>query len=319
MRDVELIPPRPGAHQAGTVRLLRVFADLAGTPARAGLLTDWVERPEAAGEGVDRRHYGLKYDAYLTRSDAGVAWGVAVNDRYEGRASLERATERLIARLPGDYDLAAARAIEQRFGHPGASTTIAVGFDRPDRPPRLKVYLQEESWDAGLATLGELAEHTGARLPDWLPAHTRAGVATVGLLPDGTLRLKAYVGGPDPVALVAGAPAGVQGLGRSMATASPAPDGWYYLTIRFDPDGWRFAVNKIYNAVQLGFTRDGAGIDGAWDDVAGLFEAAGQGPTLAALRRALPPGLRVVPTATAVEDGGRSVDVYCGAWELGPR
>jgi hypothetical protein len=66
--------------------------------------------------------------------------------------------------------------------------------------------------------------------------------------------------------------------------------------------------------VALGFTRGGAGLSSAWADVAGLFAAAGQ--TLSALQETLAglQGVRVVPTATALEGGGASADVYCGAW-----
>ena len=307
--DVELIPPEPGAHLAGTRRLLEQFERRAGGHPWSGPLDVWLDRAEAVPRRVAPQELGLKYDCYLARSPGGAAWGIAVNDRYEGRASLEAATERLLSELPGTYDLSRARDIEKRFGHPGASTTIAVGFDHPQRPPRLKVYLQEEQWGAGLGTLGEVADFLGLGLPDWIGRDTRAGVATVGLLPDGEVRLKAYVGGPDPRALVAGGP---ELLGRAMAESSPS-EGWYYLTIRFDPGGWRYAVNKIYNAVQLGFTHDGAGIPGAWDDVSRLFARAGQDLSL---RGELPDDLRVVPTATAIEAEGRSVDVYCAAWEV---
>lgn len=302
--DVELVPPEPGAHQRGTLELLRSFEAIAGGHPHASALYAWLERPEAIGRNVLPKDYGLKYDAYLTRGSS-TAWGVAVNDRYEGRASLEAATARLVSTLPGTYDFSEARRIEECFGHAGSSTTIAVGFDHPDRPPRLKVYLQEERWGEGIAPIGEIAD----RIPDWIDPDTRAGVVTLGLLADGSLRRKVYLGGPDPVGLVAGGPPEVQELGRAMAEASPMEDGYYYLTIRFDPGGWRFAVNKIYNAVQLGFTRDGAGIEAAWADVRGLFERAG-----AALVQL--PDLRVVPTATAIEDGGRSVDVYCAAWSV---
>lgn len=309
MRDVELIPPPPGAHQAGTLELLRAFERIAGEQAYSSALYRWVERPEAIGHGVPRHKYGLKYDAYLTRG-SGTAWGLAVNDRYEGRASLEAATDRLVAELGGAYSFDEARAIEAKYGHPGASTTIAVGFDSPTGLPRLKVYLQEESWGTGIASVGELV---GDRVPGWLDPGTRAGVVTVGLLGDGSVRLKVYLGGPDPMGLVAGAPSEVVGLARAMEAGSPMGEGWYYLTIRVGPDGCRYAVNKIYNAVQLGFTRDGAGIEAAWDDVRGLFAVAGQDAEVDRLRSGLD-GLRVVPTATAIEDGGRSVDVYCAAW-----
>ena len=306
MRDVELHPPPPGAHQRGTLTLLRTFEEIAGGNPYAEALYRWLERPEAIGKGVPRNQYGLKYDAYLTRG-SGTAWGLTVNDRYEGRASLEAATERLIAELPGTYDLSAAAEIERRFGHPGASTTIAVGFDHPDRPPRLKVYLQEETWGTGIAPLKDIVS-----APDWI-ADARAGVVTLGLLSDGTMRVKAYLGGADPHGLVAGGPAELGALADAMAAGSPMGDGWYYLTIRLGAEP-RYAVNKIYNAVQLGFTRDGAGIEAAWADVRGLFDRAGQAAELDALRAALPAELTVVPTATAIEDGGRSVDVYCAAW-----
>lgn len=313
--DVELVPPEPRAHLRGTVELLGVFRDLSGGHRDADALFALVDRPESVPAQVERRQFGLKYDCYLARSAAHSAWGIAINDRFEGRASLDAATADFVAGLPGTYDYDQARRIEERFADPGASTTVAVGFDHPDRPPRLKVYLQEELWGTGLATLGELAEETGVSLPSWLDSGTRTGVATVGLLADGTVRLKTYLGGSDPIGLARSAPAEVQALAAAMASSSPAGEGWYYLTIRFDPSGWRYAVNKIYNAVQIGFTRDGGGVDAAWADVGGLFEHAGQLPWLTSLRADFSGRLRVVPTATAVE-AGPSVDVYCAAWEL---
>ena len=81
----------------------------------------------------------------------------------------------------------------------------------------------------------------------------------------------------------------------------------------------RYSANKIYNHVQVGFTRGGEGIPAAWADVGALFAAAGQTATLARLRADLAgiAGLRVVPTASALDAGGRQADGYCGAWAVG--
>ena len=81
----------------------------------------------------------------------------------------------------------------------------------------------------------------------------------------------------------------------------------------------RYAINKIYEPVQLGFADGGADLPHGWEDVRRLFAIAGRAALLDALRADLRevPRLRVVPTATALEDECRSADVYCAAWEVG--
>ena len=94
--------------------------------------------------------------------------------------------------------------------------------------------------------------------------------------------------------------------------------GYYYLTVRPGPDGAQYAMNKIYNTIQLGFINEGSELAAAWDDVAQLFAAADQLPQLHRLQQRWngQENLRVVPTATALEDGGKSVDIYCAAWDV---
>ena len=308
----EVIAPGPRAHLAGTLLLVEAFRD---PHPDAAALVALLNRPGVLPTQVDREQHAVKYDCYVARGDSS-AWGVTLNDRYEGAQSLGAATRAFIDALDGAYDLAQVTAAQTAFG--GATSTVAIGFDSSDRPPRIKVYLQEDRWGEGVTTLRDFAAQTGAACPPWLDPGTEIGVVTVGLTADGRAALKAYIGGPSPIDLTAAGPAEVVALGAAMAESSPMADGWYYLTIRFDGDGWRYAMNKVYNVVQIGWTLDGQRIPAAWVDVASLFERAGQTPELTALRARIDAleGVRVIPTATAIEDGGRSVDVYCAAWTL---
>ena len=70
-------------------------------------------------------------------------------------------------------------------------------------PPRLKIYLQEDRWGAGVcraAALGAAAAALGLTLPAWLPPEAVIGVVAMDLLPDGgslerTVRPKRVVEG----------------------------------------------------------------------------------------------------------------------------
>ena len=123
---------------------------------------------------------------------------------------------------------------------------------------------------------------------------------------------KLYLGGETPQLAASDSPREAQRLASAMATASPLSPAWYYLTIRLDPGvPERTAINKIYNAVH------DQRIKAAWRDVVSLFSQAGQRTAVLSLLRELEPlhSLHVAPTATALEDGGQSADVYCAAWK----
>lgn len=310
--------PGPRAHLAGTLALLQAFHRLAGGHRHAEALFQLLDHPDALPERVDRHEHALKYDCYLARSDRGVAWGVAVADRWEPGA-LDGRIEAFARALGGSFRLDLLPGLRQVVAAP--VTTLAVGFDAPDRPPRLKVYLQEDPWAAGVSTRAALEPHLpalapGCSFPPWLEAHRAIGVVTWELMADGAVGLKVYLGGASPEEVVRGVPGDASALARAMREASPLAGTFYYLTVRLRPGAPpRVAVNKIYNPVQLGFTPGPPGLAAAWEDVRGLFRHAGRGQDLEGMLRAvLRPGLRVVPTATAIEEGGRSVDVYCGAW-----
>jgi len=305
-----VVAPGPRAHLAGTLALLEAFRS---PHPDADALWGLLDRPERLPEQVPPEKHAVKYDCYVARGDK-TAWGVTLNDRFEGPQSLGAATRAFIDRLDGDYDPSHIAAAQSAFR--GATSTVAVGFDDPVQPPRIKVYIQEDRWGEGVTNLATFAKETGSALPAWLDAETVVGVVTVGLRSDGSSALKAYIGGPSPTALTQSAPEEVRMLGAAMAEASPMGNAWYYLTIRFDGGSWRYAMNKIYNTVQIGWTRDGEAIPRAWDDVASLFDRAGRADALAELRGRVDAlaGIRVVPTATAIEDGGTSADVYCAAW-----
>ncbi len=314
------IPP-PRSHLEGTLALLDVLERVTGGHRDVHRLRDWLGHPEALPVEVASERNSLKYDAYLTRSREGSAWGLAVCDRYErGRLPWQD----LVEALGTSYRLTLADDLLAALPAP-ASTTLGVGFDRSDRLPRLKVYLQEERWGDGLVSadwmrrrLAELAPVLA--LPDWMAPDQVLGVLTVEGLPDGSNGVKVYVGGPTPAAAASGAPQPVQDLADQMTAASILPGGWYYLTVRLRPgQPHRYALNRIYNPVQLGFAEGPPTLEDAWADVARQFRVAGQADALTELRAAFAAcaDVRVVPTATALEDGGRSVDVYVAAWALG--
>lgn len=309
--------PGPRAHRAGTLALLARFAALAGRPAALAPLAPLFGRAHDLPAEVPVERRTLKYDAYLAPNPAGLAWGVAVADRHE-EATFPARVAAFVAGLAAPYDLAGAEVLRARLPRAAPALCLAVGFDRPDAPPRLKLYLQEERWGEGLATRAELDAALGPlglALPDWLAPDRTIGVLTVEMLAGGGLRAKAYLGGHGADALADGAPAEVRALAARMARVCPLP-GYHYVTVRLGGERVRYAVNKIYNHVQLGFTERG-GLDAAWAEVGALFAAAGREEAFAGLRAALADleGVRVVPTATALEADG--ADVYCGAWWMG--
>lgn len=327
MKDVPLDVPGPRAHLRGTLRLLERFAGLSGAvldPSLVGLLG----APHLLPLDVPQEARGLKYDAYLSPGPAGLAWGVAIGDRWE-QVAFRRRAEAWIAASPVADRLVAAQAVGAALAGASPAFTLAVGYDAPGRPPRIKVYFQEERWQTGVATAAALRGllprlAPGCVLPDWIPGDRAVGVVTVELLSGtsglhGGMGVKVYLGGPVAGDCAQGGPPEAMDLMRTLATASPAPGGWYYLTVRMRPgEAVRYSANKIYNPVSTGFTQNGAGLPAAWADVAGLFAVAGQSDTLERLRVDLLecPDLRVVPTATALDAGARQADVYGGAWDL---
>lgn len=294
------VPP-PRAHHRGTVGLVERIARLGGgethLPALRDLLGDASELPER-GDG------GLKFDAYLARGATRRAWGLTVNSRWDARA-LDR-FEAFARRWDAGYAWDRVGPLWDRLG---GVLTLGVGFDAPDRPPRLKLYVQEDAWGAGVLDAAEAAALTGRDLPSWVSG--RLGVVTLELHAGGATSWKVYVGGATPELAVHSAPEPVQRLARRLARLCPLQPSWTYATIRLG-DEPRYALNKIYD-----HTRALAGPASApWRDVASLFSGAGRSAELEALLREIRgmPGVRVLPTATAVEDDGGSVDVYCAAW-----
>ncbi len=313
--------PGPRAHLAGTLRVFDALAAAAPHP-RAAALRAWLDRPSALPAQVPAEDRTLKYDMYFTQSPVGTAWGLAASDRYEG----DRWPIDALAAEMGGHPLGPARRLRARLRAPTPPAPMwaaAVGFGSPSAPPRLKLYLQEERWGAGLGPLPEvraaLAEELGVELPEWV--RDAPGVITVEPRIGAPALAKLYLGGAAARDPGPGAPAEVADLTRALDAACARPGGWTYLTVRLDPEGRppRVALNHIYNHVQVGFKDGGAGLAPAWAEVRQLFAGAGHAAALDALRaRVEAPGLRVVPSAVAVEDGGRSVDAYFAAWALPP-
>ena len=311
--------PSPEAHRRGTLRTFDRFEAIAGphpdSPRVRMLLAR--EAPVEAPARPDEN--SLKYDLYLTRRpDGGFAWGATVNDRWEGEA-LYREVE-ILAEEWG-IDLGGWARLREAVSGAGPALTVAVGMDAPERPPRLKLYLQEDVWAAGVGDPRGLAPALagavpGCELPGWLESDRPVGVLTLVLCPGGPGGLKAYLGGATPQDAARGAPAEIRELADRFARLCPLPRSWYYLTIRMEPgQPHRYAINKIYNHVLVGFEGGAGLLDQAWDEVERLFAAAGTPGRTAALRDG-GGEVVVVPTASAWESGGRSADVYCGSWAL---
>ncbi len=318
-------PPTPRAHLRGTLKLLRHLAARSGGHPLTDAVWAFLDRPADLPEKVPREDAGLKYDAYIATTPRGRAWGVAVSDRYEGPAMLPHVST-LVDRLGGNYQLDVALDLNRQLTK-RADVVVAVGFDAPDRPPRLKLYLQEDPWNTGLGTVRERLDWIrsvvpSTRMPDWC-LDRQIGVAAVTLMPDGQRQLKLYFGGPTPLEAAAGAPPHAAALAQAMDHASPMSGGWYYLTLRTSSgQPHRYAINKIYNPIQQGFAVGESRSLAAWSDVERLFDHAGTRPTLSALYASLR-GQNIValPTATALEGSGPGdeTDVYLAAWDLQPR
>ena len=309
--------PPPRAHLEGTLQLLKRLEAVSGRHPCAPPLWSFLNRPQDLPRHVQPELATFKYDAYLACRPNHLAWGVAVSDRFEGIGMLPP-LKQLITDMGGQYDLQPALSLREALGR--GELVVSVGFDHPTQPPRIKLYLQETTWGAGLGCSDILHPMLTQAAPDCvLPpwcADRDVGVVTVSLHPDGHRQLKVYFGGPSPAAAAAGAPASVQPLVRQMTTTSPLRGGWYYLTVRCLPGArWRYAINKIYNPVQIGFTTEQPGPSEAWNDVASLFQQAGTHENLNALYRALRgSGLLALPTATALEGQGDQTDIYLAAW-----
>ncbi len=308
--------PSPRAHLDGTLALVERFAALAGGHPELPRLRALLDRPAALPEAVPPRRNALKYDAYLASGEAGTAWGVTINDRYEPEA-LRAALEPVAAAWGAPLDR--LLPLQAALADADPVLTVAAGFDAADRPPRLKLYLQEDRWGAGVASAGELTgllEPLGCRIPAWISHDRRIGVVTLQFR--GTeASAKAYLAGSTAALAAAGSPA--EDLADRFAALCPMP-GYYYLTLRMDPGAPpRYAINKIYNPAHIAFEQPRLWSI-AWKEVRGLFAAAGRTDTFEAIdavaRELGREGVAVVPTATAFEDDGRSADLYCAAWRI---
>lgn len=301
--------PAPDAHRRGTLACFDRFAELAGGHPAAAATRSLLARESPTLSPSQADSNSLKYDLYL----APEGWGATVNDRWEGRRLLDDV--RVLAARWG-HDLAPFDQVAGLLGG-DPQLTVSVGLDVGQSVPRLKFYLQEEYWQGsvtGRAGVLAAAQALGCDVPDWLPDRA-VGVVTVVLRPGGATGLKAYLGGGTPAEAARGAPGEARALADSMAHVCPQSGGWYYLTVRMDPgEPVRCAINKIYNHSRIGFDRPDL-LDAAWAEVGDLFESAGRGPSFVRLREALKaPGVVGVPTASALEGGGRSADVYVGSW-----
>ena len=310
-------PPGPRAHLAGTLALIERLAAIAGGHPELSRLRALLDRPEALPVAVPANLNGLKYDAYLASGAGGTAWGVTINDRYEPEA-LRVALAPVAAAWGADLDR--LLPFQAALASAAPVLTVAAGFDAPDRPPRLKLYLQEDRWGQGLASAAEirsLLAPMGCELPAWIEPDQPVGVVTLQFR-GGVASGKAYLGGAQAVEAAAGSP--VEDLAAEFAALCPMP-GYYYLTVRMDPGREPgYAINKIYNPAQIAFERPRLWAV-AWREVRALFEAAGRSESFEALDAVAADlgreGIAVVPTATAFEAAGRSADMYCAAWRTG--
>ena len=303
--------PSPRAHLTASLRL---FDALAGEQDRwPGLevVRRWLARPRSLPASAPG---GLKLDGYRTAS-GGSAWGMTCNDRWEGRA-FWRVVEGLAEELDGNWALEPLRRVREELT--GASVTLGVGFDAPGRPPRLKVYFQEPSWRQGVGSVAE-ARGLVAGVPDGLPDEMSVGVVAASLDAAGGLAWKLYLGSEDASELAEQAggwlPERVDelaALARCLEQTADSP--FTYLTLRLGAGAPRVALNPIYEVTPQ--WEQTACREQAWAEVRSLLELAGRGAAwseLEALQQDLSDVL-LLPTATAIEDGGHSTDVYVAAF-----
>ena len=318
--------PSPRAHLAASLALFDQLAYTAGgvnAYPGASRWRDLLARPRALPASVPAEQNGLKMDGYITRSEHRASWGLACNDRWEGRAFWRVA--RTFAEISTEdgltYDVDSVARLRDALGT--SSLTLSVGFDTPGHPPRLKLYLQEAVQGTGIATVAQLRTLDpllpGSRVPAGLPDDRSVGVLTIDLGSDGSRAAKLYLGGADPWALAKEVGAAVPERAEELAglaagvEAAELPSGYAYVTLRLGEGAPRVALNPIFDVHRLGFS-DPSSLDEAWRGVQRLFRAAGKDPEeLAELRAALP-ALRLVPTAAALERDGTSADVYIAAW-----
>jgi len=319
MNRPRLEHPPPHLHLAGTLDLVRRIASLSTPHPCLPAVLRLLDRPETLPESIVPEADALKYDVYRSEGARAAAWGLTINDLHE-RDGWHAEVERFVASLPGKYALSVARTL--RDSAPANFTyTLGIGFDDPVAPPRLKLYLQEARWnqsrlDASRVS-GWLAHVApGCVLPNWIAPDRAVGVVTLELFPDERTRFKIYLGGESALAAAAGAPLEVERLAQALDTACPLAGLFHYVTVRLAPgEPPRYALNKIYNS-SVAWTDDGGeGLRAAWGDVERLFDRVGRAAAFRDLEAALSsPGLKVAPTATAIEDEARSADLYCAAW-----
>ena len=299
------------AHRAGTEVLLAALLDELGARSFESVLLGWMGDAAALPDGPDP---GLKHDVYLARTPAGRAWGLATNQRWEpGPRELFERSCRLAGAL-GNYDLDFARRVIDRLSRPGVDLCVSVGFD-PGRPsPRIKFYLQEERWGAGLVggeAWSELARSWGVPAPEGVdPA-----VLTLVLHEGGGRDWKIYVGAA--LAEDAARSLGEEAvrLAETLARSCPLQPAWHYVTLRLQGGAPAVAVNRIVDHVYWGLLAPPGRRALAWTEAEALIRHGGAGGTWAFWTRVRGlDGLLVVPTALALEAGG--ADLYAGAWAV---
>jgi hypothetical protein len=320
MKTGKVEHPPPRSHLSGTLDLIDRLAALAPASPYLAHVRRLLDRPDVLPEFVAPTADNLKYDVYCSEGPSGGAWGVTINDCHE-QDSWFGEVERFVLALSANYRLPLARALYDS-APAGSRFTLGIGFDHPEMPPRLKLYLQEARWARSALTAADVAHFLesnapGYALPAWISRERAIGVFAVELLPDDKARFKLYVGGRTARAAAQGAPEEVTELARIMDETCPLPALWHYVTVRLSlREPPRHALNKIYNPVEVRADKTGQALAAAWHDVELLFARAGRKSSFQRLSELLraAPELYVVPTATALEDQGRSADVYCAAW-----
>lgn len=302
--------PSPRAHLAASVRLFDALA--AGGEERwpgVEVVRRWLARPQSLPASAPG---GLKLDGYRTAA-GGSAWGMTCNDRWEGRA-FWRVVEGLAEELDGDWAMEPLRRVRQAL--PGASVTLGAGFDAPGRGPRLKVYFQEPSWRQGVASV-EAARALVPGVPQGLPGDLEVGVVAASLDRAGGLVWKLYLGGEDASVLAERArrwlPERADELATLAACLTRTPP-FTYLTLRLGAGAPRVALNPIYEVTPQ--WEQAAQRDRVWAQVRSLLASAGQAAAWRELESLAAEwkDVLLLPTATAIEDGGRSADVYVAAF-----
>lgn len=244
-------------------------------------------------------------------SRPGAGSGFVVHCGGQGRAGAAwEEGQRLAVEVGGRL---AGEAVDRlRRSFESAPLDLAVGLGTAGGRARVKLYLEEQGVGTGTLEASAVTRWVRGLLGDSEPAGLPEGawdILCLDLGPGERVGCKLYRGAQQPRDLAGRLP-GVGPLGDALGRAFPLGVAHSYATLRLGPGGTRRAANVI-------FAHRAWGVEGTAGQRALLWTQAE-----AFLRRhngrvpeglaAGPPGLRLVPTAAALDEDG--ADLYVAAF-----